>query len=126
MISVSEKRRKPLLSFVDSGALALLCVQVSCMRHISKLSFSQKLVTFINSTFFCDVFTIFAWMSCLLLSQGCIYPHIQCFSANNCVRKCHHSNSSLVSRTLNYKKTELFIASFQELVLGVKWPIIYC
>lgn len=52
MISVSEKRRKPLLSFVDSGALALLYVQVSCMRHISKLSFSQKLVTFINSTFF--------------------------------------------------------------------------
>ena len=87
MISVSEKRRKPLLSFVDSGALALLCVQVSCMRHISKLSFSEKLVTLINSRFFVTFFfTIFARSSCLLLSQGCIYPHIQCFSTNGCVR----------------------------------------
>ena len=41
-------------------------------------------------------------------------------------KKCHHSYSCLVTRTLNYKKTELFIASFQEFVLGVKWPIIYC
>ena len=51
MISVSRGKKKA-TAFVDSGAISLLCAQVSCMHRISKLSFSQKLVTLVNSKFF--------------------------------------------------------------------------